>query len=515
VEFCSQCGESIRDDAAFCTACGKPIESPAATQDGDGVPAETPSPGGPPRPSPPAARPPATPAPSPEPAPIVTTASSGRPILIGVAIAAVIGVVAVGAWFLWQQSTSDEPDAAPATTTSVASESTASPSTTEDATPTSTTVTTTTTTLPPTTTTLPAELLSSLEATGVFVEENSSATAESLQTSVDMARAQGWELSVVAMGAEPEGGASPFAGSIATALNVGTVVVVTPATLGWATQETQFYPEEFDRAWSLIPETSTEDEAVRSFVTSVLGGPDSVGVMDPASAFWLLLRADGTTVEFTLGDPGDVPVLGDWDCDGIETPGAYRPSTGQVFLRNTAEDGPIEVDYPINASAIVPLAGDFDGDGCDTVSYYVPAENLVVIFNTPEAVVEAAEDTTYLDLEYTSGIDGDLVFVGDFDGDGIDTIGLFRPSNGMFYLKNTHIEGPADIEFAFGASGDLPVSGDWTDQDGSDSVAVYRPSTGTFFFRYTNSDGATDETLELGVLDALPVAGAFGLDRSG
>ena len=434
--------------------------------------------------------------------------------MIGIAIAAVIGVVAVGAWFLWQQSNSDEPDAA-ATTTALSSESTASTSTTTEPSTTSTNATTTTTTLPPTTTTLPTDLLSDLGATGVFVEEGSSATADSLQTSVDMARAQGWDLSVVAAAAEPDGGASPYAGSIATAMNAGTVVVVTPTILGWATQETQFYPEEFDRAWSLIPETSTEDQAVRSFVTSVLGGPDSVGVMDPTSAFWLLLRFDGTTAEFTLGNPADVPLLGDWNCDGIETPGAYRPSTGQVFLRNTAEDGPIEIDYYIERPDIVPIAGDFDGDGCDTLSYYAPAEGLVVLFNTPEAAVEAAEETTYLDVEYDFGIEGDRVFVGDFDGDGIDTIGLFRPSNGMFYLKNTHTEGPADIEFPFGESGDLPISGDWTDQDGFDSVAVYRPSTGTFLFRYTKSEGPADETLELGVVDALPVAGAFGLDRSG
>lgn len=515
--FCNQCGEAIRDDAAFCTACGKPVESPIAAQEGDGIPVDAPSPGGPPAPPPvpPPAPPPAAPPPDTEPAPVPATVSGSRPILIGIAIAAVIGVVAVGAWFLWQQSRSDEPDAASATTTVLASPSTVSTSTTTEPTTTSTTATTTTTTLPPTTTTLPTDLLSGLGATGVFVDEGSSATADSLQTSVDMARAQGWDLSVVATAAEPGDGASSYAGSIATALNAGTVVVVTPTTLGWATQEAEFYPEEFDRAWSLIPETSTEDQAVRSFVTSVLGGPDSVGVMDPASAFWLLLRFDGTTAEFTLGDPGDTPLLGDWDCDGIETPGAYRPSTGQVFLRNTVEDGPIEVDYSINRSDIVPLTGDFDGDGCDTVSYYVPAEGLVAIFNTPEAVVEAADDTTYMDLEYGFGIGGDLAFVGDFDGDGIDTIGLFRPLSGMFYLKNTHTEGPADIEFAFGASGDLPISGDWTDQDGADSVAVYRPSTGTFFFRYANSEGATDETLEFGVVDALPIAGAFGLNRSG
>ena len=509
--FCSQCGESIRDDAAFCTACGKPVGPPSAPDSDDTAAAETPPADQPPPP------PPAPAAPAPPPPPEPPPASSKRPLLIGIAIAAVVGVLAVGAWFVWQQSTSDDSATAVPATTAVAPDSTVSTSTTDAPTTstTSTTIATTTTTLPPTTTTLPADLVSGVEATGVFVEEGSGATADSLQTSVDMARAQGWALSTVATAAEPEGGASAYAGSIATALNAGTVVVVTPTTLGWATQETQFYPEEFDRAWSFIPETSTEDEAVRSFVTSVLGGPDSVGVMDSASAFWLLLRADGTTAEFTLGDPGDTPLLGDWDCDGIQTPGAYRPSTGQVFLRNTVEEGPIEVDYEFSRLDTVPFAGDFDGDGCDTVSYYVPAEGLVVIFNTPEAAVEAADDTTSTDLTYEFGIEGDLPFAGDFDGDGIDTIGLFRPSNGVFYLKNTHTEGPADVEFAFGASGDLPISGDWTDQDGADSVAVYRPTTGTFFFRYDNSAGPADETLELGVVDVLPVAGAFGLNRSG
>ena len=512
--FCSQCGESIRDDAAFCTACGKPVGPPTAPHDDDAADAENPPADQPPPPPPapaPAAAAPPPPTTPPEPP---AAASSKRPLLIGIAITAVVGVLAVGAWFVWQQSTSDDSDTAAPVTTSVASDSSVSTSTT-DAPTTSTTVVTTTTTLPPTTTTLPTDLVSGLETTGVFVEEGSSATADSLQGSVDIARAQGWALSTVATAAEPEDGASAYAGSIATALNAGTVVVVTPTTLGWATQETQFYPEEFDRAWSLIPETSTEDEAVRSFVTSVLGGPDSVGVMDSASAFWLLLRADGTTADFTLGDPGDTPLLGDWDCDGIQTPGTYRPSTGRVFLRNTVEDGPIEIDYNINSPDIVPLVGDFDGDGCDTVSTYAPAEGSVVIFNTPEDAVESADETTYLDLKYGFGTEGDLPFVGDFDGDGIDTIGLFRPSNGVFYLKNTHTEGPVDVEFAFGASGDLPISGDWTDQNGADSVAVYRPTTGTIFFRYENSAGPADETLELGVVDVLPVAGAFGLDRSG
>ncbi|MGH9273971.1 MAG: hypothetical protein ACRDZU_04920 [Acidimicrobiales bacterium] len=46
---------------------------------------------------------------------------------------------------------------------------------------------------------------------------------------------------------------------------------------------------------------------------------------------------DGTTVlvgarRFEVGRPGDLVVLGDWDCDGSATPAALRPSTGEVFV---------------------------------------------------------------------------------------------------------------------------------------------------------------------------------------
>ena len=35
---------------------------------------------------------------------------------------------------------------------------------------------------------------------------------------------------------------------------------------------------------------------------------------------------------FTLGEPGDIALLGDWQCRGNFTPAIYRPSTGQVFV---------------------------------------------------------------------------------------------------------------------------------------------------------------------------------------
>jgi hypothetical protein len=54
---------------------------------------------------------------------------------------------------------------------------------------------------------------------------------------------------------------------------------------------------------------------------------------------------EGTVVtvgghRFEVGQPGDRVVVGDWDCDGIATAAALRPSTGEVFVFTTWTSGP-------------------------------------------------------------------------------------------------------------------------------------------------------------------------------
>ncbi|HSK07633.1 MAG TPA: hypothetical protein VK990_08955, partial [Acidimicrobiia bacterium] len=61
------------------------------------------------------------------------------------------------------------------------------------------------------------------------------------------------------------------------------------------------------------------------------------------------------------------------------------------------------------------------------------------------------------DIEYFYGDAGDVVFTGDWDGDGDDTLGLYRPSNGTVYLRNTNTTGAADSSFGIG--GGMQVSG--------------------------------------------------------
>ena len=51
----------------------------------------------------------------------------------------------------------------------------------------------------------------------------------------------------------------------------------------------------------------------------------------PTTAELTVVTEDGP-VRYRVGAPGDALVIGDWDCDGIDTPGLYRPTTGETFL---------------------------------------------------------------------------------------------------------------------------------------------------------------------------------------
>ena len=69
---------------------------------------------------------------------------------------------------------------------------------------------------------------------------------------------------------------------------------------------------------------------------------------------------------------------------------------------------------------------------------------------------------------------GDLPVVGDWNGDGVDDLGVYRA--GTFYLDSDGdgTLGPEDAVIPKGGPGDLPVVGDW-DGDGVDEVGVYQP----------------------------------------
>jgi len=265
-----------------------------------------------------------------------------------------------------------------------------------------------------------------------------------------------------------------------------------------------------ERTWRTLLAVSALVMAVMPVGASqaVPVGDSGVGLVDPATGEWHLRGPDGFTTSFFFGSPGDFPMMGDWDCDTIDTPGLYRQTDGYVYLRNTNTQGIADTRFFFGNPGDIPIAGDFDGDGVDTVSIYRPSEGRVFIIN------ELGSDDGGLgaaDYDFYFGNPGDKPFVGDFDRDGVDTIGLYRESTGLVYFRNSNTQGIAEFEFYFGDPGDRLIAGDWN-HDGNDTPGLYRSSDTRIYLRYTNTQGNADEAFDYGIPRMLPVAGNFGID---
>ena len=91
---------------------------------------------------------------------------------------------------------------------------------------------------------------------------------------------------------------------------------------------------------------------------------------------------------FYYGDANDELLMGDWNCNGEQTPGTYRRSTGSVYLRNSNYAGCRRSHRSCSATRVMcPLSGDFNGDGCDTLGIYRPSEARFYISNTLDSGV--------------------------------------------------------------------------------------------------------------------------------
>ncbi len=209
---------------------------------------------------------------------------------------------------------------------------------------------------------------------------------------------------------------------------------------------------------------------------------DHVGVRR-GNEFWLDLNgsevwdgaAGGDTV-FGFGTASDKPVIGDWNGDGADDVGIRRDAAFWLDANgNDAWDGTAggDVILGFGAAGDVPIIGDWNGDDFDDIGIYRPSvASFFLDLNGNDQW-----DGTPTDGTYRFGIVGDVPIIGDWNGDGIDEIGVYRPSNARFYLDvngNKLWDGtPTDRAIAFGTLGDAPVIGDWN-ADGVDDVGVRR-----------------------------------------
>ncbi len=118
--------------------------------------------------------------------------------------------------------------------------------------------------------------------------------------------------------------------------------------------------------------------------------------------------------------------------------------------------------YPTPAPTTTPIftqvrveSGDYSGDGLSDLAIFRPASGLWAIRDLTR---------TYF------GQPADVPVSGDYSGDGMADIAVFRSASGLWAVRNI-------TRAYFGQSGDIPAPGDY-DGDGSADLAIFRPGSG-------------------------------------
>jgi hypothetical protein len=194
----------------------------------------------------------------------------------------------------------------------------------------------------------------------------------------------------------------------------------------------------------------------------------------------------------------------------VHTIGVKSAGTNDYFLRNSNTPGNANVQVIYGAATWTPLMGDWDGNGSDTIGAYDPTSGTFFLrnSNTPGNA----------DMTIVFGVGGANYrpIAGDWDGNGTETIGLYDINSGTFFLKNSNTPGPADVTVVFGVGGATikPIVGDW-DGNGSDTIGIYDTSSATFFLKNSNAPGNADITFIFGSPNAqiVPIAGDWNADN--
>ena len=176
------------------------------------------------------------------------------------------------------------------------------------------------------------------------------------------------------------------------------------------------------------------------------------------------------TISFRYGREGDVPVMGDWNGDGVWTVGVVRGGN-RWFLRNENSAGEPDLQFVFGEPDDIPIVGDWNGDGIFGIG--VRRRN----HRTWELRETASAGPAERSFWY--GNKDDTPIAGDWNGNGVFGIGAVRPQartekpDTEWRLRNTADRGFPQIRRWFGTFNPTYVSGDWA-QNGVSSPGFIR-----------------------------------------
>jgi serine-aspartate repeat-containing protein C/D/E len=242
--------------------------------------------------------------------------------------------------------------------------------------------------------------------------------------------------------------------------------------------------------------------------------------------------------------PGAQPLAGDFNGDGFDELALFLDGEWFIDINANGRWDEGDVWLRLGSRGDQPVVGDWDGDGKDDVGIFgqqwpgderaianepgLPdPQNLrrVQAKNVPPQPEHATDDPRWLkrshrgvaradviDHVFRFGGERDIAIAGDFNGDGIATIGTFRDGRWLLDIDGDGIlKDAVDDRREFGQAGDLPLVGDFNG-DGVDELAVVR---GNQVLVDSNGNGrfdATDQVFELDSTEGTVIVGDFDGD---
>jgi len=296
------------------------------------------------------------------------------------------------------------------------------------------------------------------------------------------------------------------------------------------------------------PVTSSE---VPVWLTSTTSDEDFWSRDDMAQSKWKLLLPgqDGNfdeVLQRMFGNASSIPVAGDFNGDGVSEIGVYIDGYWFIDINGNGVWDEEDLVAKLGYDGDLPVVGDWDGDGKDDIGIFGKAwpndpravkeepgipdvANMIVSVAKPKNIPPIQEHAPLgvrtmtlsergkqradlIDHTFHFGKMGDHPIVGDWNGDGICTIGVFR--DGVFHLDQDgdgRWNAAIDTALAYGQDGDIPVVGDWNG-DGIDEIGVYRGGKWIVDDNGNHQLDPSDQVFQLGDWDDLPVTGDWDAD---